>query len=780
MGTRQLEPLLRYLRRAATGDAATSLPDAELLARFTAGRDEAAFTALVRRHGPLVLGVCRRVLRDPHAAEDAFQATFLVLARKAGSIARPEVLGHWLHGVACRTAARARADAARRRAHERRAPGRMAVDPNDELLWRDLRPVLDEEVNRLPPRYRVPFVLCYLEGRTNAEAARQIGCSRGTIATLLARARERLRRRLTGRGLALPAGLTALTLAESGGASAALELSTVQAAVAFAAGSLHTTAASARAALLAEGVAKAMLMKKGKLAVAVLLMAGLVGAGGGTIAYRAAAQGTEPPAEGQTPPPVVPQPVAVPAIPVTAPSKEASARSNNFTVTAPTPEIAEKIGRAAERHRKALALRWLGRELADWPKPCVVHVKITAQGSGGATSFSMSSADLVDMQMSLEGPLDAILADCLPHEVTHTILIHWLGRSVPRWADEGVAISSESIASRDKHRRMLWTILDEGRRLPLRRLLELREFPQDVMVLYVQGYSLTEFLVGSGGRSQFLKFVAEGDRDGWQEAAREHYGYDTLEDLEKAWLRHVRQDRQKEMDNRAAEARPAVPPLAPAYEPKDSVRVSRRPRGRLPDGPPPTQALVALDKDGRLLMWSQNMSYSAARYEYPGRQPFTTYIPVYRMTATRHDLDAVQVYDTKGKTVDPKDLSRLLKGEIPALVSADGRPVDPLHLRLVKEGTLVFVLPLPTPADAADAAPPATRPILPPAVVAPPPPAEGAVPIRPPTTVPAPAAPIDPYASSPAAIPAPAPPAPPVDPPSLRRPAASKTAPRNP
>jgi RNA polymerase sigma factor (sigma-70 family) len=711
MATRHLEPLLRCLRRAAAPDATAGLSDAELLARFLTHRDESAFAAIVHRHGPLILGVCRRVLRDLHAAEDAFQATFLVLARKASSIARPEVLGHWLHGVACRTAARARADAARRRAHERRAAGHRTMDCTDDLVWRDLRPVLDEEVDRLPPRYRVPFILCYLEDRTNAEAARLLGCSRGTVATLLARARERLRRRLTGRGLTLPAGLAAVALARPA-VSAALEFVTVRAAIVFAAGDLSTTGAAS----LAEGVARAMLMKKLKIAVTVLLMLGLTGAGGGAVAYRAAAR-EEPPAEDRAPPALAPQPVAVPVIPATPAAAEASRRSANFKVTAPTPEIAEKVSRAAERHRKALALRWLGREIPDWPEPCTVHVTIAVHGTGGATTFTFDGGKVREQRMHLEGPLDAVLAGCLPHEVAHTILAHRFGRPVPRWADEGIAVCSEGAAERDRHRRMLWKILDEGRRLPLRRLLELREFPSDVMVLYTQGYSLTDFLVQAGGPARLLKFVARGERDGWQGAARDCYDYDTLDDLEKDWLRHVRQDRQKEMDARATESRAEVaPPVPPA------VVAARKPRGRLPDGPAPVQALAALGKDGRLGVWRSG-NYYEPRTTYNDRgNAVTSYVLRSALVEACYDLDDVRVQDAKGKEVDSSDLPRLLKGETLVLVSADGKPVDPLHLRLVKEGTLVLILPMPVlpPAVPPQAAPPPL-----PAAPAVPPEAEG-------------------------------------------------------
>jgi RNA polymerase sigma factor (sigma-70 family) len=249
------------------------------LERFARQQDEAAFAALVRRHGPMVLGVCQRILRDPHDAEDAFQATFLVLVRKTGSLARPELLANWLYGVACRTALSARAEAARRRTCERPVVDRP-VEGSADADWHDLRPVLDEEVSRLPDVYRVPFVLCYLEGKTNDEASRHLGCPKGTVLSRLARARERLRVRLTRRGLALSAGLGAAVLTQKAAPAAlppTLADSTTKAAAQFAAGKAATAGAvSARVAALTTGVLRAMFLAKLKTVGMFVLLLGLV------------------------------------------------------------------------------------------------------------------------------------------------------------------------------------------------------------------------------------------------------------------------------------------------------------------------------------------------------------------------------------------------------------------------------------------------------------------------------------------------------------------------
>jgi RNA polymerase sigma factor (sigma-70 family) len=279
-------PIGGFLRRLSVSHLAAAVADDELVHRFVVHREEAAFAALVRRHGPLVLGVCRRVLADRHAAEDCFQATFLVLARKAGSLKRPEALGPWLYGVATRTALKARARAARRLVCERRACVAEAVLPADELAWRDVRPKLDAAIAGLPEKYRAPFVMHHLEGLTVAEVAHRLGCPEGTAAVRLARAKERLRARLARQGLAWCAGALALGLAR--GASAAvpapLATATVQAALGSAAGQA-AGALSATAVALTTGGLHVMSVSKGKAALAVLVAVSALGVGVGVSRY---------------------------------------------------------------------------------------------------------------------------------------------------------------------------------------------------------------------------------------------------------------------------------------------------------------------------------------------------------------------------------------------------------------------------------------------------------------------------------------------------------------
>jgi RNA polymerase sigma factor (sigma-70 family) len=260
------------------------MTDGQLLECFVARRDEAAFAVLVRRHGPMVLGVCRRVLGHAQDAEDAFQAAFLVLARKAASIGRRELVGNWLYGVAYRTALDARAAATRRRTRERQVSAMPEPEAGNSVdVWSDLRPLLDRELNRLPDKFRVPVVLCDLEGRPRKEVAQQLGIPEGTLSGRLTTARRRLARRLARHGLALSGG--ALTAALTQGAASAcvsspLAASTARAAVGVAAGGAAAAVVSARAAVLAEGTVRAMYMTKLKTATILLLVAGIaVGAG---------------------------------------------------------------------------------------------------------------------------------------------------------------------------------------------------------------------------------------------------------------------------------------------------------------------------------------------------------------------------------------------------------------------------------------------------------------------------------------------------------------------
>jgi RNA polymerase sigma factor (sigma-70 family) len=275
----QLGTLLRYLRHVTPRAEPVAVADADLLDRFLRNRDQAAFEVLVWRHGKMVWNLCRRLLRHTQDVEDAFQATFLALVRKGRSIHQGASLSSWLYKVAYRVALRARAFA-RRAARPLGGQEVPAAGGGGDAAWRDLRPVLDEEIGRLPEKYRAVVILCYLEGHSTAEAAALLGCPRGTVLSRLATARQRLRRRLLRRGVTLTlAGLT-VRLVDCAGAAlpAPAVTTTCAAALGLAAGKAAGGVASARAVVLMEGVLRTMFVSKLKLAlvlVAVVLLAGL-------------------------------------------------------------------------------------------------------------------------------------------------------------------------------------------------------------------------------------------------------------------------------------------------------------------------------------------------------------------------------------------------------------------------------------------------------------------------------------------------------------------------
>jgi RNA polymerase sigma factor (sigma-70 family) len=296
MATPALAAVLRHLHRISRPRTAAEPTDPQLLQQFVSRHDDEAFAALLRRHGPMVLGVCRRLLHEAHDVEDAFQATFLVLVRKAGALDHPELVGNWLYGVAYRTASEARARAASRRRHEREVSTMPPADPVAEATRRELCRVLDEELNQLPEKYRAPLVLCYLEGQTHQAAARALGVAPGSMSWRLARARELLRQRLVRRGVALSAGALALALAEEAPAAlvpAALFGATLRAGIGFAAGRVLPGTAS----VLAESTLRAMSATRTVLT-HVVPIATVLAIGAGVLAYHAL---PDPPA-GSAPP----------------------------------------------------------------------------------------------------------------------------------------------------------------------------------------------------------------------------------------------------------------------------------------------------------------------------------------------------------------------------------------------------------------------------------------------------------------------------------------------
>jgi RNA polymerase sigma factor (sigma-70 family) len=300
-----LNGFMQTLRRVAERQSLADQSDAQLLECFVVKREQAAFEVLVRRHGNMVLSVCRRQVRNSHDADDAFQATFMTLARKANAIRGSDAVGAWLYKVALRIAIRARARAGRRASCEERVSNLAEVASVSDPPAADLRPVLDAEIARLPEKYRLALILYYLEGRTVLEAARILGCPKGTVLSRLARAREHLRSRLARRSVALSGGMVAAAFAQPS-AQAAVPAHLTQAAVlsAMQPTAAHATAAgvmSINAAALTEGVFRAMVLYKLKTLTSLLLVVTLLGGGAGVFAYRAVrAQTTESATDGPT------------------------------------------------------------------------------------------------------------------------------------------------------------------------------------------------------------------------------------------------------------------------------------------------------------------------------------------------------------------------------------------------------------------------------------------------------------------------------------------------
>ncbi|HEV3255717.1 MAG TPA: sigma-70 family RNA polymerase sigma factor, partial [Gemmataceae bacterium] len=286
-------PVIQHIRHLIGSVQAAAMTDGQLLERFLASRDESAVEALVRRYGPLVLGVCRRVLHNAHAAEDAFQATFLVLMRKAPSLDRGKPLGSWLYTVAYRLALRARANEARRRQCETQAAQSRTVSEGHPTSPSDMVVALEEELQKLPEKHRAPLVLCYLQGKTNEKAAELLGCPRGSMSARLAQSRERLRACLARRGYAVPsAGIATLLATATAEAAVPLPLlsNTMRAAVWFAGEEAGTAGfVSAQAVALARGAVRAMFVNKLKIAGVVLLATAMLGTGA-TMLLKAAPQ----------------------------------------------------------------------------------------------------------------------------------------------------------------------------------------------------------------------------------------------------------------------------------------------------------------------------------------------------------------------------------------------------------------------------------------------------------------------------------------------------------
>jgi hypothetical protein len=344
-------------------------------------------------------------------------------------------------------------------------------------------------------------------------------------------------------------------------------------------------------------------------------------------------------------------------------SMGASYSTTNFVVEAPNAQLAQQAGQYAEHYRKEKALQWLGQEMPPWPEPCPLKITVTMGGAGGATSFAFDRGRVLGQTMHIEGSVERLLNSVLPHEVTHTVFAYRFRCPVPRWADEGGAVLSEDDIERNRHDQLVRQILNTpGRAIPLRRLFSLKEYPGDVMALYAQGFSVSNFLVSTSNRQVFLDFVATGMNSGWDRAAQQFYHFDSVDDLEKAWLTHMRNTKRQ-------------PPAQLAQNPNPSGR--------------PTEA----DPTSRVLV----------RQTVPPAQPFEdTPRPVYRGKAPgEEDSYSQQPQQTMPQTVLQAPLP-------PERWQAPAPPVSPNAVRLMPPE---FNSPPPPPAQLGQALPAPVSPV---------------------------------------------------------------------
>ena len=614
-------PVLKLLA-AVAADAA----DADLLGRFVASGDGSAFAELVRRHGPVVYRVCRRLV-GPSSADDAFQATFLVLACRAKSVRAAGSVGSWLVGVAGRVSRQmARRD--RRTAGISRLVGsdtekHQPADASRSPELAELAAILDDELTRLPDDLRGPVVLCLLHGRTQEQAAAELGGSVRTVRRRLDRAKAVLRLRLERRGV-VPA--VAGGLIGSLGSAEAVPPELVRRAVdgvfEFLAGGASTPAA-----VVAKGVVGSMVQFKMTAAVAMAAAAAvLIGLGVG---------GADDKPAPLIPPANVPEPPLVPASPVpraTAPPVETrpvpavSHRTANFVVYAASPVVARAVANEAEFQRSELAKKWLGTELADWPKQCEIWVHLTAGPSGGASTFNFGTDKAGNrvligtrIDMDLRGSFEAILTTQVPHEVTHCVLATHFGKALPRWADEGIALTSESEGEQARHDVLCRELLNAGRGIRLKTLFKMADYPKDIAVLYAQGTSVVRFLLTREGNrkgewmpfpvgaakkiidlrkvelksdptgvqvtlfnpanshnclTSFLWIGGNGNTpESWDRAAKEVYGFASVDEMEEAWLDWLRKPESK------LNGPPAPRPAAPKEDKPDLIPPTKLPGG---------------------------------------------------------------------------------------------------------------------------------------------------------------------------------------------------------
>jgi hypothetical protein len=280
-------------------------------------------------------------------------------------------------------------------------------------------------------------------------------------------------------------------------------------------------------------------------------------------------------------------------------AQAAAYRTQNFTVDAPTPQLAKEIGDTAEACRRDLAMEWLGRELPNWSKPCPIKAMVAPRlGAGGATSFIFDKGQVFGWDMRVQGSRERVLDSVIPHEVTHTVFATHFRQPLPRWADEGACTTVEHHSEIRKQENMLIDFLRSRRGIDFNSMFIMKEYPQDVLPLYAQGHSLARYLIDQKGKRAFLNFLADGMQDEqWHRAIEKHYGYKHLLALQNSWLDWVKAGRPQitpvDGGTMLASAQTPTPPAAP--EARDEVSAARAsaPAGK-------TQAGTATASQGQM------------------------------------------------------------------------------------------------------------------------------------------------------------------------------------
>jgi hypothetical protein len=278
--------------------------------------------------------------------------------------------------------------------------------------------------------------------------------------------------------------------------------------------------------------------------------------------------------------------VCLPLLTVASRTEAAGYKTTNFVVSAPTPQLAKEIGDQAEIYRRQLAIEWLGQELPAWSKPCPIHADVAPnKGAGGATSFVFDRGEVFGWKMNIQGTHERVLDSVLPHEITHTIFASYFRQPLPRWADEGACTTVEHRSEIAKQERNLIQFLKTGRGISFSQMFAMKEYPKDVMPLYAQGHSLSEWLIESRGRKAFLEFLADGMKDeNWPRAVHEHYAFDSLLAMQNSWNEWVKQGR---------------PQLGPATSPVGQLASNSRPTNGAA-GAPASQAILRMQSPDRM------------------------------------------------------------------------------------------------------------------------------------------------------------------------------------